>query len=273
MNNLLNKNNIKKIILVLFIFAFAKFLGLIAFYFLPKYGKEKAKEQDIAIEFKKYKIEQAFGLIKAQDLPAPKVQKNILKIDNLILLALYHDQQDGIIMFVENTPNSQTQILQKDESYKGYKLIKVEPTRAIFQRDGVQYYLSFKDVATPGGGLPTAEIIKPAIERLTDSKATVSRDEIHKYTSNMQEIWNNIAIREVMTDGKINGFKVLAVKSGSVFDELGLKKGDVIMNVNNETLSSYADAFSIYDNIDKYESIKLEIIRNNQKRELEYEIN
>lgn len=273
MNNLLNKNNIKKIVSILFIFAFAKLLGLVAFYFLPKYGKEKATQKDISIEFRKYKIEQAFGLIKAQENQAPKVQENILKIDNLILLALYHDQQDGIIMFMENEPNAQTQILQKDESYKGYKLIKVEPTRAIFQRDGVQYYLSFKDIATPGGGLPTAKIPKPPIERLTDSKATVSRDEIHKYTSNMQEIWNNIAIREVVTDGKINGFKVLAVKSGSVFEELGLRKGDVIMNVNNKKLSSYADAFSIYDNIDKYESIKLEILRNNQKRELEYEIN
>lgn len=73
-------------------------------------------------------------------------------------------------------------------------------------------------------------------------------------------------------NGKIDGFKVLSVKQNSIFAQLGLLKGDIIMAVNNQPLKSYADAFKVYDNIGDFDSLKLDIIRNKQKKELEYEV-
>ena len=54
---------------------------------------------------------------------------------------------------------------------------------------------------------------------------------------------------------------------------LGLKKGDIIIKVNNKVLKTYNDVFGIYNNIDKLDAINLVVQRNNQEVELTYEIN
>ena len=49
--------------------------------------------------------------------------------------------------------------------------------------------------------------------------------------------------------------------------------GDVLKSANGVELDGYASALKLYSEVDKIESLRLEIIRNNQVRELTYEIN
>ncbi len=62
------------------------------------------------------------------------------------------------------------------------------------------------------------------------------------------------------------------VKEKSVFEKLGLIKGDVITAVNGQKLKSVSQVFKLYNNMDKLDSLKLTIMRDNQEKELEYEI-
>ena len=58
----------------------------------------------------------------------------------------------------------------------------------------------------------------------------------------------------------------------SVFEKLGLKANDVIKSINNNSLNSYADAFNVYNNIGDTKYLNIEILRNNEVMELNYEI-
>ena len=82
-----------------------------------------------------------------------------------------------------------------------------------------------------------------------------------------------IAINEVMKNGKIKGFKIMRIDKNSKFATLGLQKGDVIIKANNVDLTSYKAVMDIYKNINKLSELDLVFLRNNTEKELVYEIN
>ena len=86
-------------------------------------------------------------------------------------------------------------------------------------------------------------------------------------------IWNNIEIIEIKNGEIIDGFKINRVNKDSVFTKIGLKEGDIIKMVNNSIISSYADALKVYGNMENTRYINMQILRNNEVVELNYEIN
>jgi type II secretion system protein C len=100
----------------------------------------------------------------------------------------------------------------------------------------------------------------------------VTRSDINSYASNPSKIWKDISIVPLKSAGKIIGFKVTRIKKSSKMATLGLQKGDVIIEANNIKLSSFKDAIKLYENIDKLNTISLIVLRNNEEKEIIYEI-
>ncbi len=275
MRQLINSKTMNLVALLLILMAIAKFIALCVLYFLPQNGIESMPVQTGLIKYRNYKVSNIFDLNTSEVQTAkPKPIKNTLKIDNLVLYAIYGDNKKGFIVFAEKSSSGENHILALNETYEGYKLIRIRQNSAILEKDGKNYELLFKESENK---LPIQERISAPVVKSkdlgnTDVLRAVRKKDVMHYAKNFDEIWKNIAITEVKKDGKINGFKVMSVKQSSIFGQLGLLQGDVIMSVNNQELKSYADAFKIYNNIDDYDSLKLVIIRNKQKKELEYEV-
>jgi type II secretion system protein C len=102
---------------------------------------------------------------------------------------------------------------------------------------------------------------------------TVNKKDISYFATNPREIWKNISIKEVYNGKKIDGFKVMWIKPGSKFAQLGLKKGDIIIKANNKRLTSYKDAIDIYTNISRLKEVQITVLRDNDEKEFIYEIN
>ncbi len=54
---------------------------------------------------------------------------------------------------------------------------------------------------------------------------------------------------------------------------LGIQKGDIIIKANNIELKSYKDALNLYGKINDLDTIQIVILRNNQEKEIVYDIN
>ncbi len=275
MRKILNNKIIKLLAIILILAAIAKFANLIALYFLPKTGVELSSDISANIKYRGYKISNLFDLKRAQTTKqAPKPIENVFKIDSLILHAIYGDNKQGFIVFAEKTNASNTHILALNDSYKGYKLAQIRLSSVILQKNEKNYELKFKESKKSAIPLQKRILKTPPKELIgnTDVLRAVRKKDVMHYAKNYKEIWKNIAIKEIKRNGKIDGFKVMSVKANSIFAQLGLLKGDIIMSVNNQPLKSYADAFKVYNNIGNIDSIKLDIIRNKEKKELEYEV-
>ncbi len=276
MRKLLSNRFIKLLSIILILCVFAKFINLIGLYYLPKSGVELSPNIPTNIKYRGYRISNLFNLQTTSiNTPKPKPIKNALKIDSLILHAIYGDNQRGFIVFTEKSNASNSHILALNDKYKGYKLTQIRLSSVILEKSGKNYELTFKESAKSSVPLQKRIIKKaPSKEFLgnTEVLRAVRKKDVMYYAKNFKAIWKNIAIKEIKRNGKINGFRVMSVKENSIFAQLGLLKGDIIMSVNNQPLKSYADAFKVYNNIGNIDSIKLDIIRNKEKKELEYEV-
>ena len=262
MNQLISPLWIRRIIAVGVIAAVVKALMLALLFFLPHQGIDRVSVQESSL-YRSYKPSKSFAM---RGKKAPVVKKApVYKLDNLILKGLYDDPKRP---FIAVEDKKKITLVGLGENFKGYKLIRVKSDRAIFAKSGRNYELVFKEKAIKKGSISEAE---PEIIQ-DDAAVFIKRKEIKHYAKNFDAIWKNIKIKEIIKNKRLKGFKVTWVKKGSLFAKLGLVKDDIIVGVNGKTLRSVSQVFKIYNNMDKMDSLKLKIMRNNQEKELEYEV-
>ena len=157
-----------------------------------------------------------------------------------------------------------------NEEYEGYKLIEILKKEVVFFKNSKRYLLKMeKDQSN----LLKKIEIKPSNQKTTQTQLkTITKNELLKYTSNLDNIFAEIDIEPVYKKNKLEGFLVNWVEDKGIFNKLGIQKGDIIIAFNDTALKSEADAFNAYENITKLTAVKLTILRNSVKKDLEYEI-
>ena len=271
---------IKQLIPFLVLTLIAYLISSIAYIYLPKSSPILNDTYEYNIEYKKYSLYNNFKE-KKEIVKEVKKEIKVIKeyelIANISLKAIYSSSisTNGWIIVAQNN-TKQTHISSVGDMFKEYTLIKVFAKYVIFEKNNKEYKLSMSDTKTKSSYTtvqkPKAKPINNRNIEKIDDVYTIKRKELNLYKKDLSKIWKNVSIKEIKKDGKIDGFKINRISSKSIFEDLGLKKGDIIKGVNNVTLKSYADAFKIYGKIDKIDNIQFTILRDNEIMEMEYEI-
>lgn len=247
----------------------------IIYFYLPKDGINFDKQYSNNIEYRKYNLENSF---EGKKIPK-KIEKKELKynlLKKIQLKAIYSTQGFNGWVIIEDK-SKKTHILSVGESFKNYMLKKVYVNYVLFSKNNKEYKLSLKDDKKVSYIIDKKSSNINSIENeqiiVMDDKVTIKRAYLNKYIKNYENIWNDIAIKEIKNkNGKIDGFKINKISKNSVFLKLGLKKGDILKEINNIKLSSYNEAFGIYKKINKLKNLNIKILRNSKEMELNYEI-
>lgn len=167
----------------------------------------------------------------------------------------------------------------------GTKIVKIQPRRIEFVNSGRLEYAELLDEA--GGsifgppsdaGLAVAakEPSKPGapealISKGVGGKFTIDQSEVDKALQNIDKLYTEIRAVPSFSGGKMSGMKILSVKRGSVFDKLGLRRGDVLQRINGMELD-VRRGFEIFNQLKDQRSITLDLVRQGKPRSFEYEI-
>ena len=233
-------------------------------FFLPTTGVDDVPYETESF-YAGYRPSQLFALAEAQP-EAVMQEAPVYKLDNVILMGIY---KDSTMPFIAIQEGKDVVLVAKGELFKGYRLIEVHPDSAVFEKGGKRFELTFKEDGSTKQGITTAT---PEVMKAGENTVFVKRNEIRHYVKNYDAIWQNVKIKEVIENKRLQGFRVTWVKKGSIFDKVGLKKDDVIVGANNKKFKSLSQVFKLYNNMEEIDSMKLTVMRNNEERELEYEI-
>ncbi len=99
------------------------------------------------------------------------------------------------------------------------------------------------------------------------------REEINTYLDDLPRVLQDAkAVPYVVpgSGGEIGGFKMVAIKPGSIYEKLGLKTGDILKGVNGEMVDSPQKAMELYQALKNSSDIQLDITRNGQSSTLNY---
>ncbi len=163
------------------------------------------------------------------------------------------------------------------------KLVRVQPDRIEFLNGGRLEYAEVMsedgvDIfgppqAGPVAEAPTREAPKAdtAVRADGGGRYTVDKREVDQALQNLDKLYTEIRAVPNFSGGKVSGMKILSVKNGSIFAKLGLRRGDVLQKINGMELD-VRKGFEIFNQLKEETSIRLDLLRQGQPTQLEYEI-
>ena len=271
MQKLSNTKLLSVVSLLLVFLLVAKLASVGIWWYLPSEGVELNAEKSYQAKYQRVYFS---NMLVHPKVPAKEETQSkattAYSINSLVLKGLYGNKFSGFAIVAKKSAATKTSIVAVGEDYAGYKLKEIELSQVIFTKEGKDYVLALEK-STNKSFSKAVKKVKNG-EKSQNDERVVTKKDIQKYSSNPSQIWKDIAIAPLKRNGKIEGFKINRIKAGSKMAELGLKKGDVIIKANNVKLSSFNDALKLYKDIDKIDTIALVVLRNNEEKEIIYEI-
>lgn len=133
---------------------------------------------------------------------------------------------------------------------------------------------------SPGAPVPPlAEPIAPPMVRSSaDSvNVTLPKASVEHYLLNLSDLLTSALATPhlgVQVNGQrsVDGFELQQIKPGSVIEQLGLKNGDVIAEVNGETLDSLATVMRIFAQVQTSPEASMTVVRAGKKLTFQFRL-
>ena len=184
---------------------------------------------------------------------------------------------------VATIQNSSQSLNKQFQAYRvGYEIkgmatiLSVSRKRVVFRNinNGRKEFIEIKEDVKFKIGLsaPKAAGPKKEVER-EGNRFILKRSDVLKHTSNLPELLQQArAVPNIIpgSGGQVDGFRLLEMEKGSIFEKLGLKRMDVIKGINGEPINSPAKAMELYNELKTAGRIDLEIERNGRPEVFNY---
>lgn len=111
------------------------------------------------------------------------------------------------------------------------------------------------------------------ITKAGDNDFTIDAKEWEKSLSNINQIITQArAVPNMVGGGKVEGFRIFAIRPDSIYQKLGLVNGDVLLNVNGMEIDSINKALSVFENLKSERNFEIKVNRGGQPRSFKYEV-
>ncbi|MBW2603144.1 MAG: PDZ domain-containing protein [Deltaproteobacteria bacterium] len=100
----------------------------------------------------------------------------------------------------------------------------------------------------------------------------VKRSQIDTAIKDVNTLMKQIRIRPHFKNGEPDGFRLTGIRPDSIFYNMGLKSGDIIMGVDGKDIESVDDALKLYQNLQSSSKVQLQIKRRGRLKTIDYHI-
>lgn len=220
----------------------------------------------------------------SEDDPLKKpAVKTVLPIQLLSAVAVGNGEND-ISSCVLSTGGKEidTYTRRKNPTDPAIKIQRILPKRVEFLNGSRLEYVELADAAKPIDLAAKPDRSKSVVKKTVKSdepaeiggdgdKFTIPRSVIEDATSKMEQLYTDIRAVPYFEEGSPKGFKLLSVKKGSLFDRLGLRRGDILKTINGSVLS-LESGMKLFQDLKDESNLILDIDRRGVAKTLNYEI-
>jgi general secretion pathway protein C len=111
-----------------------------------------------------------------------------------------------------------------------------------------------------------------SVREIGKNRWMISRSTIESVRENFADQLRLAQMQPHTVDGKTNGFLIQRINPRSLLVKVGLRRGDVIIDVNNIRLDSPEKALQVFQQLREARQITLAVERKGQPMSFEYEI-
>jgi len=178
---------------------------------------------------------------------------------------------------IEDLTTHKQDLYRINDKVAGNAVVKnVEWDRVILDRDGQDEIL---ELATVLGAPPRPATVaapnppsNPHIQQVNESQYNIDRSEVDAALDNMNQLFTQIRAVPHFEGGKSTGFRLFAIRQNSIFDNIGLRNGDIIQSINGTELNDPSRALALMQDLRNARQLSVTVLRNRESLTLQYNI-
>lgn len=147
------------------------------------------------------------------------------------------------------------------------KLVAIFSDRVEIERNGQKEVLVLDDLLSA-----SRPETKDGIASLDDNEYIVDEAELDKALENLPMLLTQARAVPYFSEGQAVGLRLFAIKSGSLYEKIGLRNGDVLKSVNGNSMADLSQAMQLFEKLKTERSISLMVERNREEKEFKYQI-
>lgn len=124
----------------------------------------------------------------------------------------------------------------------------------------------------PANGTDTSGSSSDGVQQINDTNWRISSERAEQIRSNIATVVRQARVEPVVVQGQTQGFMVKYIQPGTLLTDMGLKRGDVIKQVNGIALDSPEKGLQVFQQLRESKNMDLSIVRNNTPITFKYEI-
>ena len=103
-------------------------------------------------------------------------------------------------------------------------------------------------------------------------KKVLDRREVEQAMNDLPKLLSQARAVPVLTNGTMTGFRLDYIAPTSFYEKIGLQYGDVLKQVNGVEIKDPGTMLSLFQQLRNEKSVKLDLLRNNQRTTMMFEI-
>ncbi len=171
--------------------------------------------------------------------------------------------QEPYAIIEDKKKNEQEMFLIGDSIFEQATLKKIYLDRVEVERNGKLEVLRLDEIAGNAG----AGIVNAGADDFVVEEA-----ELDKGLENLPLLLTQARAVPYFKDGRSIGLRLFAIKTGSLYEKVGLKNGDILKTINGNNLGDISQALKLFEQLKQERSINLTLERDKQEREFKYTI-
>jgi len=203
--------------------------------------------------------------IAAPSQPAPAEAPVAPTALNLTLTGVAMRAHGGCALIVaQGQPESA--FCAGEEVVPGARLDLVEPNRVLIVRNGVREAVVMREAQVAPGAVASVRV--PIVQTMGAGRQVVDRHQLQKQLSRPEFLSQAL----IVPNPGGGGFLVRQVQSGSLYEKLGLRQGDVIRTVNGQPLANMDDVMRLYQQFGTAQRVLVDVQRQGRTETLYYDM-
>lgn len=216
--------------------------------------------------------------IFGQELPVAKNEEDktptAKKIPKMRLVGVYYREGATPFAIIESEKNKEQDVFDLNtEVFSVATLSRIAPNEVELTSGDQSVVLKLEDGDPLDFGKSHDEDDGEKESVVADgNEFTVAEEELSEALDNLPRLLSQARAVPYFRNGQSIGMRLFAIRSGSLYDKLGLKNGDIIKSVNDNSLSDPTQALKIFQQLRDERSIFVNLERTGQDTELRYSI-
>jgi general secretion pathway protein C len=186
------------------------------------------------------------------------------------LIGVVFGSERGVFAIVEEL------VSKKQALYRLHEQIPDIGVVSDIRRDGMIVRLGtleeLLELAAIEKPVPAAVAGMPAQAAGAPLHRVVDRREVEQAMSDLPKLLTQARAVPNMVNGSLNGFRIDYIAPASFYEKIGIQSGDVLQRVNGVDIRDPGTMFSLFQQLKNERTVKLDMVRNNQRSTMTYEL-